>query len=165
MRGECLRENLLSIAVLEGYAALVPRRARQLDMMAASTCLVILAGDDEECDHLRQALVDCGDTTHERIRAIHDQQRLRGLPPHDALIWPPATFLKWGAKLLPADEMETARRRMQDPGWQVVVALGGGGATALCIPVQIVQDCSPYAPDVGAGTVVGDDFQAEEISG
>jgi hypothetical protein len=143
LRADCMRERLLSIAVLEGYAAMVPRRARQLDMMPA--CLVVLAGEDDSCDEFRQAVVDCGDTTHDRIRDMHQQQRMRGLEPHDALIWPHATFLNRGAALLQADEMQTACRRMPDPGWRVIVALAGGGGTALCLPASLVESFGSLA--------------------
>jgi hypothetical protein len=140
-------DALLSTAVLQGYAANVQKRAADLQMGPA--ILAMVGTGDAECDRLRKDMFEQGTSTPQRTKALHKKQRGYGLPPHNPVLWTHTMLLEEGAKLLPADEMETVRRRLPDPAWQVIVALGAGGATALCLPVSVVEQCGVMASDPG----------------
>jgi hypothetical protein len=157
---DVMREALLTTAVLHGYAAKVQKRAADLQM--GSAILAMVGTGDAECDRLRKAMFETGASTPERTKTLHRHQRSYGLPPHDPVLWTPAMLLEEGAKLLPPDEMETVRRRLGNPAWQIIVALGAGGATALCLPAEIVDECGVMASDPGDALIAAADAEGDE---
>jgi hypothetical protein len=158
-KGEAARHAMLTTAVLQGYAAMVPKRAQDLQMGAA--ILVMVGTGDAECDRLRKDMFEQGTCTPQGTKAMHKEQRRRGWPCHNLVLWTHAMVLEEGAKLLPADEFETVRRRLGDPAWHILLALDGGGATALCLPVEIVEECGAMASDPGDDLVAVADAEGE----
>lgn len=158
--GNMAREELLTMAVVRGWAAMVLQRSVELKIGPA--VLAVLGTEDDECDRLRQAMVDDGTTTFEKIEKLHQRQRAEGMPAHNAVLWPESMLVRKGPELLPPDELALVLRRLPDPGWQVIVALGGGGATALCLPAAVVDAfAGELAADAPAPKPGGD---AEKVS-
>ena len=135
--GKAQRDELLSLALIDGYAARVAKRADDLQMGPA--ILAMVGTGDDVCDRLRASMLSEGHTTPEQMRRLHDQQRGARMPRHNPVLWTHAMVLELGPVILPPEEMALVIRRLPDPAWQVIVALGGGGATALCLPADVVM--------------------------
>jgi len=135
--GNAQRDDLLSLALIDGYAARVAKRAVELQMGPA--ILAMVGTGDDVCDRLRASMLSEGHTTDERMRRLHDQQRRAKMPEHNAVLWAHTMLLELGPVILPPEEMTLVIRRLPDPAWRVIVALGGGGATALCLPADVVM--------------------------
>jgi hypothetical protein len=142
-----MREGLLSTALMEGYAALVPIRAAKHGMGPA--ILTMVGTGDDFCEQLRMDMEDVGITNPKKTAELHKQQRARGMQPHNAVLWPVGMLLERGPQILPPEEMELVRKRLLDPSWQIILAVGGGGATALCLPVAVVNHCGDLSANPG----------------
>lgn len=154
-RGAAIRENLLTTAVVQGYAGMVRNRADKMQM--GPSILAMVGVGDPECDRLRQAMMEAGETTPERCDLLHKKQKAWGMQPHNAVLWPVSMLLERGPHILPHAEMEVVRMRLEDPRWQIILALASGGATALCLPVEVVEHCADLAADPGRDLIEAED--------
>jgi hypothetical protein len=157
-KGAAIRESLLTTAVVQGYAGKVSKSAEKMQMGPA--ILAMVGVGDAECDRLRQEMVATGETTPERCEMLHRKQKAWGMHPHNAVLWPVSMLLERGPHILPPAEMEVVRTRLQDPRWQIILALASGGATALCLPVEVVDHCADLAADPGRDLIEADDEDA-----
>jgi len=143
--GQAQRDALLCIAVQYGWAAKVPARAVATD--CAPALLVLIGTGCDASDRLRQDLIDHG-ADRKQLAKQRSQRREKGDPEADVVLWPHARLLRDGPAILPPEEMAIVHRRLADPEWATILAVGGGGASVLCLPFGIVQTCGDEATDI-----------------
>lgn len=143
--GQAQRDALLCLAVQLGWAAKV--RARALAVKCSPALLVLIGTGCDASDRLRQDLIDHG-ADRQKLAKRRSQQREPGEPEADLVLWPHDRLLRDGPAMLPPEEMAIVHRRLADPEWATILAVGGGGASVLCLPYGIVLTCGDEATDI-----------------